>query len=94
MEEEEATAPIAVDRVQIASHPIVVRIDRYVRDLHVALMDSAMDEVAGYDVAPGERAITLVSPSPASHGPYAILATYTSNLGQETLVRPILFHTP
>ena len=87
-------AAVAVDRAQVVGRPVVVRIDRYERDLHIALMGSSAGELTGVDVAPGEASITLVPPALLGGAKYEIVATYTSGLGQETLIRPIAFRAP
>lgn len=82
-------APIAVDRDQILGRDVVVRVDRFVKNLHVSLMGTSTDEIVGIDVRPGERTVLLSPPDTLAPARYAVVATYTSGLGQETLIRPI-----
>ena len=88
------SAPIAVDPVQYPMHPIVVRIDTYRPGLHVALMGSSSQEIAGSDVAPGDVSVVLHPPTQLGDARYSIVATYATGLGQETLIRPITFRAP
>ncbi|GAC1499763.1 MAG: hypothetical protein NVS1B2_23800 [Vulcanimicrobiaceae bacterium] len=88
------SAPIAVDRMQSPTRPIVVRIDRYQRGLHVALIGSSTDELSGSDVAPGDASVVLRPPDVISGSRYAVVATYATGFGQETLIRPIAFRAP
>ncbi len=87
-------APVAVDPVQEAARPIVVRIVAYRPKLHVALMGASTDEVSGSDVAPGDTSVVLHPPERLAETHYAVVATYATGLGQETLIRPITFREP
>lgn len=87
-------APIAVDREQIVGRPIAVRVDRYERALRVALMGASTDEIVSVDVAPGETSVVLTPPILPVGKTYEVVATYTSGLGGETLVRPVVFRAP
>ncbi len=87
-------APIAVDAVQAPARPIVVRIDAYRPGLHVALMGASTDELSGSDVAPGDTSVVLHPPERLVETHYAVVATYATGLGQETLIRPITFREP
>ncbi|GAC1307637.1 MAG: hypothetical protein NVSMB19_20470 [Vulcanimicrobiaceae bacterium] len=84
-------APIAVDREQIAGRAIVVRVDRYEKHLHIALMGATSEEISGVDVTPGESSVVLTAPDVLAPTRYEIVATYASGFGQETLIRPISF---
>jgi len=88
------SAPIAVDAVQHLASPIVVRVDAYRPSLHVALMGSSADEISGRDVAPGDATVLLQPPANLTTANYAIVATYATGLGQETLIRPVTFRAP
>jgi len=87
-------APIAVDPVQLRGRGIVVRIDRYERKLHVALMGTSTEEIVGANVGPSDRMVVLTPPSEIAQARYEIVATYATGLGQETLIRPITFRAP
>lgn len=87
-------APIAVDPLQHPARPIVVRVDTYRPGLHVALMGASTDQLAGSDVTPGETSVVLRPPDRLKDAHYAIVATYVTGLGQETLIRPITFRAP
>lgn len=88
------TAPISVDRVQRAGRPIVIRIAAYRPGLHVALMGPSANEISGADVAPDATSVVLAAPSDPADAAYAIVATYASGLGEETVVRPLTFRDP
>ncbi len=87
-------APIAVAREQVAGRGIVVRIDRYEKNLHVALLGASSEEIVGSDVAPGESSVVLTPSGVSARARYDVVATYTTGFGQETLVRPITFRAP
>ncbi|GAC1304867.1 MAG: hypothetical protein NVSMB21_05860 [Vulcanimicrobiaceae bacterium] len=86
----QSAAPIAVDREQRVGRDIIVRIDRFQRDLHVALLGPSSEELAGSDVEPGQRSVILRTADVPAAAHYQVVATFASTLGQETLVRPIV----
>ncbi len=87
-------APIAVNPVQHTAHPIVVRIDAYHPGMHIALMGASTEEIVGRDVAAGDMSVVLTPPERLTEAHYAIVATYETGLGEETLIRPITFRVP
>ncbi len=87
-------APIAVEAAQILGRPVVVRIERYEKDLHVALMGASTDEIASRDVAPGESSVVLSAPGALAAAAHQVVATYSRGTVTETLIRPITFRAP
>ena len=89
-----SAAPIAVDPLQIAGKPIVVRIDHSETAMRVALLGPGSAEIVGVDVAPSDASVVLTPPDGLAPSRYSVVATYSAGLGQETLIRPITLRAP
>ena len=76
---------------QTAGRPIFIAINRYKKDMHVALMGVSNEELASADVTPGEKSIQLTPPDYLAEKHYEIVVTYSTGNGQETIIRPISF---
>jgi hypothetical protein len=52
-------------------------------------MDMTGSELSGVAVAPDRQSVRLRAPRVSHSGRYLIVATFSGNFGQETVVRPI-----
>jgi hypothetical protein len=87
---EVARDPIALTASAFVSgSPVAVSVLRHERDLRVALMDMTGSELSGVAVDLSRQTVRLTAPRVSQSGRYLVVATFSGDSGQETVVRPI-----
>jgi hypothetical protein len=85
--------PISVEAHQLAGQPVRVRILRHDAGLHLSMMGPDGNELISENVPSGTTMVLLQAPDPIANGGkgYSIVATYASGVGEETVIRSIVF---
>jgi hypothetical protein len=85
--------PISVDAHQVAGQPVRVHVLHHDAGLHLSMMAPGGAELVSENVAGDVSSVLLEAPAALVNGGkgYAIVATFSRGVGQETVIRPISF---
>ena len=85
--------PISVESAQVAGRPVRVHVLRHDSGLHLSMMAPGGAELVSENVAAGVSSVLLEAPTTLANGGkgYSIVATFSRGVGEETVIRPLVF---